>query len=170
MGAHVPRHALTFAASAARFAVKHGLKKGLVKAGAKVNPALLVIEAVISVADAVNSYLKLREARERRDGLQRLIPHEEERLRVERQKLSEELEIAKKEIDQKKRVQRRLGELVLACGRACNTAWSELHAIRESDLPDLDAFEQQQELLEGAWSDVRVALGYFNEVSAETEE
>ena len=141
MANHVPRHALTLMASSAKLAAKHGLKKGLSKAAAKANPALMVIEAAVSVAEAVNSYLQLRKAREHRDGLQRLIPHEEERLRLERQQLAEQLDLAKEEIAQKKDIQRRLGELVLACGRACRTTWTELHAIRNSDLPDLEAFD-----------------------------
>jgi hypothetical protein len=165
MANHVPRHALTLMANSANLAAKHGLKKGLSKAASKTNPALLVIEAAVSVAEAVNSYLQLRKAREHRDGLQRLIPHEEERLRLERQHLEEQLDLAKKEIAQNKDIQRRLGELVLACGRACRTTWTELHAIRASDLPDLENFDTQLRTLEGAWSDLQHALQNFNETS-----
>lgn len=165
MGTRVPRHALTFMASSAKLAVKHGLKKGLTKAASKVNPALLVIEAAVSVAEAVNSYLKLRRAREHRDGLRSFIPHEEERLRLERQQLYKQLDIAQEEIDQKKEMQRRLGELVLVCGKACKTTWTELHAIRSSDLPDLEAFDRQLEMLESAWSDLRHAIENYNESS-----
>ena len=152
-------------ASSAKLATKHGLKKGLTKAAVKANPALLVIEAAVSVTEAVNSYLKLRAAWEHREGLRGLIPHKEERLRLERQQLSEQLDLAKEEIEQKKEIQRRLGGLVLACGRACGTTWNELHAIRSSDLPDLDAFDKQLRMLESAWSDLRHALENYNETS-----
>ncbi len=166
MANHVPRHALTLMASSAKLAAKHGLKKGLSKAAAKANPALMVIEAAVSVAEAVNSYLELRKAREHRDGLQRLIPHEEERLHLERQQLAEQLDLAKEEIAQKKDIQRRLGELVLECGRVCRTTWTELYAIRKSDLPDLEAFDKHLRTLEDAWSDLQHALQNYNETTA----
>jgi len=152
-------------ASSAKLATRHGLKKGLTKAAAKANPPLLVIEAAVSVAEAVNSYLKLRAAREHRYNLRRLIPHEEERLQLEHKQLAEQLDLAKEEIIQKKEIQRRLGELVLVCGRACRTTWTELHAIRLSDLPDLEAFDSQLRSLENAWTDLRRALENYNETS-----
>lgn len=166
MAARIPRHALTFMGSSARLAVKHGLKKGLTRAASKANPALLVIEAVVSVAEAVDSYLNLSRAREHRDGLRRFIPHEEERLRLEREQLAEQLDLAKEEIALKKDMQRRLGELVLVCASTCKLAWAELHAIRSSDLPDLEAFDRQLDMLDSAWSDLRHALGNYNESSA----
>lgn len=165
MANHVPRHALTLMASSAKLAAKHGLKRGLSKAAAKANPALMVIEAAGSVAEAVNSYLQLRKAREHQEGLQRIIPYEEERLRLERQQFAEQLDLAKEEIAQKGDIQRRLGELVLACGRACSTTWNELHAIRASDLPDLEAFDHQLRTLENAWSDLQHALQNFNDTT-----
>jgi hypothetical protein len=152
-------------ANSAKLAAKHGLKKGLSKAAAKANPALMVIEAAHSVAEAVNSYLQLRNAREHRDGLQRVIPHEAERLRLERQQLAEQLDLATKEIAQKKDIQQRLGGLVLVCGIAFRTTWTELHAIRTSDLPDLEVFDSQLLSLEGAWSDLKHALQNYNETT-----
>jgi hypothetical protein len=166
MSARIPRHALTFMGNSARLAVKHGLKKGLTRAASKANPALLVIEAVVSVAEAVDSFLKLSRAKEHRDGLLRIIPHEEERLRLERCQLSEQLELAKEDIAQKMDTQRMLGKLVLVCANTCRLAWVELHAIRSSDLPDIEAFDRQLEMLDSAWSDLRHALGNYNESSA----
>lgn len=165
MATHVPRHALTFMASSAQLAAKHGLKKGLTRAAAKTNPALLVIEATVSVAEAVNSYLKLRSAREHRDGLRKIIPHEEKRLRLERQKLRVQLDLANEEIAQRKEIQRTLGELVLVCSQVLRTIWDELHAIRSSYLPDLEAFDSQLELLEKAWRDLGHALENYHETS-----
>lgn len=165
METHVPKHALTFMASSARLAAKHGLKKGLTKAAAKANPALLAIDAVISVAGAVDSYLKLRVSREHRDGLRKFIPLEEERLKLERQQLGEQLNLAKEEIKQKKDIQKRIGELVLICSQVYRATWNELHAIRSSELPDLEAFASQLQSLEDAWNDLRYALENYNETS-----
>ena len=170
MATRVPKHALTFMASSANLAAKHGLKKVLTRAPAKANPTLLAIEAVVSVADAVDSYLQLRAARKRRDGLQRFIPLEEERLRIEHQKLREQLDLAKEEIKQKQDIQKRIGELTLACSRVCRMAWDELEAIRSSELPDLEAFDSQLQSLENAWTDLCHALKNYNETSVQTEE
>ncbi len=170
MATHVPRHALTFMASSARLAAKHGLKTGLTRAAAKANPALLAIEAAVSVADAVSSYLNLRAAREHRDGLQKFIPYEEKRLRLERQQLGEQLDLAKEAIKQRKDIQKRLGELVLACSCVYRTTLDELEAIRSSELPDLEAFDRQLQSLEGAWTDFRHGLKNYNETSVQTEE
>lgn len=170
MATRVPRHALIFMESSARLAAKHGLKKGLMRASAKANPALLAIEAAVSVADAVSSYLNLRAAREHRDGLQRLLPYEEERLQLERQQLKEQLDLAKEAIDQRKDIQERLGKLTLACSRVCRMIWDELEAIRSSDLPDLESFDRQLQSLEGAWTDFRHGLKNYNETSVQTEE
>ena len=166
MANYPPRHALTLMANSAKLAAKHGLKKGLSKAAAKANPTLMIIEAAEAVIKAANSYLQLRKAKEHRDGLRRLIPHEEERLRIERQQLAEQLDLAKTEITQKKDIQRRLGELVLACGKTCRTIWTELHAIRNSDLPDLEEFDAHLCTLENAWSDLQHALQNYNDITA----
>lgn len=87
MTIRVPRQALSLMTNTAVMASKYGLRKGMAKAAAKANPALLLLEAAVSVADAVNSYVKLKEARAHRDGLERLIPHEKKRLELERKKL-----------------------------------------------------------------------------------
>ena len=162
----VPRQALTLMGSSAKLAVKHGLKKGMTRAAAKANPALLVIEAAVSVGEAVDSFLKLKQAKEHRDGLRKVIPHEEERLRLEREQLAVQLEVATEEVNQKKDMQSRLGELVLVCAKTCSLEWTELHAIRSSDLPDLEAFDKHLEMLDTAWSDLRHALNNYNESSA----
>ena len=161
MTTRIPRHALTFMASSAKLAAKHGFKKGLTGAAAKANPTLLAFEAAVSVADAVSSYLNLRAAREHRDGLQKFIPHEEERLRLELQ----QLDSAKESIKQEQDIQRRIGELALACSRVCRTAWDELEAIRSSELPDLEAFDSQLQSLEGAWAELHRALQNYHETS-----
>lgn len=166
MTVHISRHALTFMGNSAQLALKHGLKGGVKQAASKTNPALLVIDAAVSVAEAVDSYLKLSRAKEHRDGLRKVIPLEEQRLEIERKQLSEQLKLTKEEINQKKDIQRRLGELVLLCANTCRLAWAELHAIRSSDLPDLDDFDRQLTMLDDAWSDLRHALENYNQSSA----
>ena len=169
MAVQPPKYALTFMASTTKLAVQHGLKRGISKAAAKAaaraNPALLVLEAVGSVAEAVNSYLKLRQAREYRDGLRQILPYEEERLQIEREKLCEELEIAETAIDQRREIQERLGTLTLVCASAYRKTWEELHAIRTADLPDIEAFEHRLEDLEDAWHQLRHALAHYSDSS-----
>ena len=160
-----PQHALTFMASTTTLAVKHGLKRGMAKAAAKASPPLLVLEAVGSVAGAVNSYLKLRQAREYRDGLRQILPYEEERLRLEREKLCEELEEAKTKIDQRQEIQKRLGALTLACASVYRTAWDELHALRTAELPDIEAFDSTLEKLEDEWRQFQHALANYSNSS-----
>lgn len=143
--------------------MKYGLKEGVGRAAAKMNPVLMVIEAAASVAEAVNSYLKLREAQAHRDGLQQLIPHDAEKLRLERAALNEELALAKAEIDQQMQVQQRIGALALACSSALSTAWSELEAIRSSELPDIEAFDRNLDEVDTAWQQFRHALSLYRE-------
>lgn len=165
MARHIPRHALTFMAHTARHASKHGLKNAAGKAAAKANPALLIIEAAVSVADAVNSFYKLKNAKARRDGLKDYIPLESLRLKVERHKLVQQIRLAQEEIQQKVDIQQRVGELALVCGRVVKAAWDELHGIRSADIPDLQEFDVRLEQLEDAWSDFQRALYNFYEMS-----
>lgn len=162
---HIPRHALSLLANTANLARKYGLKKGMSKAAARVNPALLLLEAAVSVAGAVDSYVKLKEQRAHRDGLTRFIPYEEKRLKIEREKLKEQIALAKRELDNKIKVQQALGELVLVCSAVYRAAWNELHKIRNSDLPDIEAFDEQLIVLEDVWSDLHLALQNYNETS-----
>lgn len=165
MANHIPRHALSFMANSAKLAARYGLREGVARAAAKANPVLLVLEAAVSVAYAVDSYLTLRTAREHRDGLRRLIPQEAERLRLEREHLEEALDLARAEIDQRDKIQQRLGALALSCCEVCRLSWAELHTIRTSDLPDLNAFDTAFDALEVAWAQLQRALANFNAVS-----
>ena len=54
---------------------------------------------------------------------------------------------------------------MLVCGWACKTTWTELHAIRNSDLPDLEAFDAHLRTLENAWSDLQHALQNYNDTT-----
>jgi hypothetical protein len=165
MATHIPKQALSLLANTAVLASKHGLKQGMAKAAVKANPALLVLEAAVSVAGAVNSYLVLKEARVHRDGLSELLPHEEKKLEAERELLAKNIELAKRDIAQKEKVQERLGNLVLACSSVYRTVWNELHAIRSSDLPDIEDFDAQLIELENVWSELKHALYNYNEAA-----
>lgn len=163
MASKVPTKAIIFMAHTASMAGKYGLKKAATKAAGKVNPAFMVIEAAISVADAVNSYLKLKNARARRDGLQDFIPLESERLRLEREELLEQISLAQEQIGDKVEIQKRLALLALACGKVVRSAWDELYAIRKADLPDFQQFDDKLEDLEDVWVDFKRALYNFYE-------
>ncbi len=165
MAVQPPKYALTFMASTTKLAVQHGLKRGISKAAARANPALLVLEAVGSMAEAVNSYLQLRQRREYRDGLRLILPYEEERLQLEREKLCEELEMARTAVDQRREIQRRLGTLTLVCASVYSKTWEKLHAIRTAELPDIEAFEHKLEDLEDAWHQLRHALANYSDLS-----
>ncbi len=151
--------------SSAKLALRHGLKKGLAEAAAKVNPALLVLEAAVSISEAVNSYAELCRSRDRLDALHRILPNEEEKLRVEREKLESELALTRKAIEQRKDIQKRLGALTLACASACQLIWTELLAIRSSDLPDLESFERKVDELETGWNQFRRALADYDDTT-----
>ena len=166
MSIRIPRQALLLLKNTVVMASKYGLKKGMAKAAVKANPALLLLEAAVSVAEAVNSYINLKEARLHRDGMTRFIQHEGKRLELERQKLADQIALAKQELSNNRKVQQRMGELVLACSAAYRLVWDELHAIRSSDLPDLDAFDTQLIELEDVWRELQIALQYYTETSA----
>ena len=85
-------------------------------------------------------------------------------MRIERQKLREQLDLAKEKIKQKQDIQR-IGMLALDCSRVYRTTWNELEAIRSSELPDLEAFDSQLQSLESAWIDFCRALKNYNETS-----
>lgn len=166
MTIRVPREALSLLANTALMASKFGLKKGMAKAAAKANPALLLLEAAVSVADAVGSYIKLKEARAHLDGLAQLVPHEKKRLELERKKLAEQIALTKAELSDKSRIQERLGKLVLACAAVYRIAWDELHVIRSADIPDVEAFDLQFIELENVWSELQHALQNYNEANS----
>ena len=56
----IPTRSLRFVGSAAPLVAKHGLRKGLGKAAAKVNPVLLVLETAISVTTCIISFIELK--------------------------------------------------------------------------------------------------------------
>ena len=166
---HVPRQAISFLGTAARLAAKHGLKKGFAKAAAGANPALLALEAADSVLAAIDSLIKLRQAHADRDGLRDLMHREAETLRLERAKLAEEIELGQANLAHHRRIQKRLGSLMLACSDALSRIWNELQAIRSADLPDIVTFENQLDQLFIAWQQLQRAQSLYYESGAGRE-
>lgn len=165
-GFRIPRHAISFLSAAARLAAKHGLKKGLAKAAAGANPLLLALEAAVSVLEALDSFIKLEQARAERDGLRELTGREAQALQLEREKLAEEIRLAEAEMANHKDIQKRLGSLMLACSCALSHVWNELQTIRSADLPDIVAFEHRLDQLFITWQQLQRAQSYYYEAGA----
>jgi hypothetical protein len=156
----IPHHALTFGAHAVKLASRHGLKMGIAKAAARINPVLMVIEAGVSVLGAIDSWLTLKAARAHRDGLRSTIGKEEAKLELDRRK--EELMLARANLDQELALRQRIGKINLLCAQACQEIFREMRVIRQSEIPDIDQFERLNDELEAAVTRMRGALDYYN--------
>lgn len=165
-GFRIPRHAISFLSAAARLAAKHGLKKGLAKAAAGANPLLLALEAAGSVLEAVDLFIKLKQARTERDGLSEVTRQEAQALQVEREKLAEQIRLAEAELANHRNVQKRLGSLMLTCSCSLSHVWNELRAIRSADLPDIVAFDHRLDQLFITWQQLQRAQSYYYESGA----
>ena len=161
----IPHQALSFGLKAGKLALSHGLKAGIAKAAAKLNPVTIVLEAAFSVLDAVDSWMKLKASCAHRDGLRALLPKHEEAMRLEREKLATELTLAQKELQQEMAIRDRIGRINLICARLCGESIKEMLAIRRQQLPDVDRFERSQDELSIAWSKMREALNYYNQTN-----
>ncbi|KPN91534.1 hypothetical protein [Pseudomonas nunensis] len=157
------KQTLIFMTHTARYAGQYGFKSAVAKAGARVNPALMVLEAAGAVLEAVNSYINLKNAEAHRDGLKKTLSSESNRLAIQRQELALILESAKRDIERQADINRRISELVIACAISCKGAFEELLHIRQSDLPDLDAFDRVYEQLEEAHDHLRQALSNLSQ-------
>jgi len=162
MSGHIPHQALSFGAHAVRLASTHGLKAGVRKAAAAINPVFAVLGAAEAVLDAASSWLRLKEARVHRDGLRETIPKEEAALRAGRQQLKQELDLARTALGQEAAMRERIGKINLLCARVCHEIFSDMLEIRQAEIPDIDRFEQLGNELETAWSRMRAALDYYN--------
>ncbi|MOA00327.1 hypothetical protein D3C78_1196850 [compost metagenome] len=162
MATQVPRHAFYFTKTFVFAASRHGIAGGLKRATAGANPLLMSIEAASAVLGAVDSYLKLRQARAHRDGLKVLIPKEEKRLELEREALAQDIDLARREMQQAAAVRKTVGRMMLTCVQLTRHCLDELTLIRSSDLPDLQAFEGTLERLMEADQSLRRSLEYFN--------
>lgn len=158
----IPHQAISFTVHAAKLAARHGLKAGLKKAAARVNPVLLVLDSAASVLDAANSWLKLRAARERRDGLERVIEKDKSRLAIERTRLKEELDLAREALGQDRALRERIGRLVLACAKTVQAITEEMAVLRKADLPDVERFESLSRDMQSSWDQMQAALGHYN--------
>lgn len=162
MSPQIPRHAFYFTKTFISAASRHGIKEGLKKASAGANPVLMSIEAASAVLGAIDSYLKLRQARAHRDGLKALIPQEEKRLELERAALAQDIDLARKEMEQAAKVRQVVGRMTLQCVQLTRHCLDELSLIRSSDLPDARSFDSAFERLMEADQGLRRSVEYFN--------
>lgn len=161
---HISRRSLTFAANTASYATKFGLKKGAQKAATKVNPTLLVIEAGISVANAVQSFYQVKEAKAVRDGLEDYIPKVKKRLEVERKALIEQAKILKAELELKKEQQAEITKFVLLTMQFYSDAASEIKKVKDSDIIDAKELDQKEKELAKQWRSFQKALRIYTEI------
>ncbi|MEB2621383.1 hypothetical protein [Pseudomonas sp. YuFO8] len=162
MATQVPRQAIYFTKTFLAASARHGFSGGLKKAAAGANPVLMGIEAASAVLRAVDSYLQLCQARAHRDGLSALIPEEQRRLKLERKQLEEDINLARREMAQIALVRQAMGRMTLGCVALTRHCMDELTIIRNSDLPDIQAFEDTLERLMEADRALRRSLEYFN--------
>ncbi|MDF3932197.1 hypothetical protein [Pseudomonas citronellolis] len=166
MAPQIPRHAFYFTKTFISTASRHGVANGLKKAAAGANPLLMSIEAASAVLGAVDSYLKLRQARAHRDGLKTLIPKEEKRLELEREALAQDIDLARREMQHTAIARQAVGRMMLSCVQLTRHCLDELALIRSSELPDLQAFEETLERLMEADQGLRRSMEYFNSSTA----
>lgn len=151
----VSRHALTFTVGTLRHATKLGIPGGMAKAATKVNPALLVVEAAISVLDAAQSFFALETAKTIRDGLRAALPLERERLEAERKKLENEVAARGLELE----VVERQNELVMKVLGVTLDVFGQIaalyHELSKDPKADYASMKRCYDDLETSWQLVR---------------
>ena len=139
----IPRNTLIFLSSSAKLAVKYGLKEGFTKAATTTSPVGLAIDAATSVVSAIDSYNKLKTKKVHREKLKESIKLEEKRLKLIRSELSNQINIARKELSQELDIRLRLGKLTYMLAKACSLIIEELEDIRKSELPEFDVYDRK---------------------------
>lgn len=165
MSARPIYHAFAFASHTARMAAHFGLKTGLKKAAMRVNPITLAFDTASSVLDAADSWLTLKAARAKRDGLAGTIDKDRRRLEVEREQLAGEIEIAKKQLALQADARERIGQLALLCGRTVHSLMAEMAEARRAALPDLEEFEKILRRMESAWDQMLLVMEHFQQTT-----
>src|SRR5690606_21191938 len=118
----------------------------------------LILEAGIAIADAVQSYLSLKEARIKKKGLEKLIPIEEKRLEIKRKKLVEEVDVLKAELTLKMDKQNEIKEFVQLCCEFYNDAVNIAERYRSEDIVDDTELDKLESDLEKQWTMFQRAL------------
>lgn len=157
--------ALSFATHTARMAGRFGLKAGLKKAAMRANPVTLAFDAATSVLEAADSWLKLKAARARRDGLEESIDRDRRRLDIEREQLAGEIEVAKKQLALEADARARIGQLALLCAKTVQALMAEMAEARRAALPDLEEFEKISRRMEGAWDQMLLVMAQFQQTT-----
>jgi hypothetical protein len=153
----------------AKLASEHGLRKGMAKAATKVNPALMVADAVLSVADCIHSFIQLAEAREIRDCLARENPLLIKKLAAQRQELVEQVEVARKQLDIERQRREALAGLVKTCQELFSKTMKLFTEARSADLPQLDELDKLEDRLFEDWHALKGALAFYQGQIAEEE-
>lgn len=161
---HVSRRSLVFAANTAKHATKLGLKGGAKKAASKANPALMVIEAGISVANAVQSFYALKEAKTVRKGLKEHIPKVKKRLEVERKALVEQAQMLKDDLKLKKDKQAEITKFISLTAKFYTDAVGEVEKIRASDIIDEQELDRKENELDKQWRSFQRAFRTYTEI------
>jgi len=161
--AKIPKRALSLMANTAKAMTKHGFKKGISKAATKANPALLVIEAGISILGAVSSFFDYNAAVKERNGIATVNATLEERLRLEREVFEKEIENIKGKLKNKKEIHGIIVRVVKTCQEGFSQAMIIYQEMVNADLPDLEKIEDYNEKLEEAWQRLCFALEQYHE-------
>ena len=158
---HVPYRSIQFMAQSGKLAAEHGLRKGMAKAAAKANPALLVVDTVLSIADCIHSFIQLAEAREIRDSLARENRLLVEKLKTQRQELVEQVEVARKKLDIHRERREALAGLVKTCQELFSETMKLFTEARSADLPQLEKLEMLEDRLHEDWCQLKRALNVY---------
>jgi hypothetical protein len=161
--AKIPKRALSLMANTAKAVSKYGFKKGVSKAASKANPALLVIEAGISVLSAVSSFFDYNAAVKERGGLATVNVTLDERLRLDREVFEKEIENIKGKLKNKKEIHGILIRVVKICQEGFSEAMTIYQEMVNTDIPDLEKIEDYNEKLEEAWQRLSLALEQYQE-------
>lgn len=158
---HTPYRAIRFMANTGKYAAKMGVKKGVSKAASKANPALLIVEAAISVADCVKSFIDLAKAREIRDNLSRENDLLIEELATKREALEENIVTAREKVEEHKKRKEVLADLVRECQEIFSESMTAFSRIRAQNLPELDQLARRERDLIDSWEKMKRALELY---------
>lgn len=159
----IPYRSVRFMAQSGKMAAKMGVRKGVREAAKKANPALMVIDAAISVVDCVKSFIELSKAREIRDNLRRENKLLIDKLEAQREELESNIEVAREKVEAYADRQEVIAELVRECQQIFSQSMEAFTQIRGESLPDLHQLEKQEKQLLNDWKALKDALKLYQE-------
>jgi len=159
----IPYRSISFMAQSGKHAMKLGVRKGVSKAATKVSPPLIVIDAVISVVDCISSFIELAKARTVRDGLRREVGMLTEKLAVQRDKLRDDLDVAKRQLDKRAEQKEIIAELVKECQLLFSESMKAFHILRTADLPNLGELNELEDEVIERWRALKHTLELYQQ-------